>query len=763
MRFSILISLLSLTISLSAQNKSCDKALKLYEQKNYKSADKAIDKCLLETYSSKNPNILLLKSKIQLAIFNDKTLAEKYPNALKEALKYAEKAIEANQGIYAQEAFKKSNEAYFYQLIKINNKEALFSYNGNKFSKALPLFKKSIFFGMDTISMVYGADCYWQLEQWDESLNLYKKSAEIIYTAVLDSNMKVAGYQRTPFIRLCEYYINHKLYDSAYIYVKNGRAILPNDPDLNVLTYNLMRIQLEKIPPSFDYLSFTQNGLRDFPADSFLNHRENSIYIYLLNGMAEAKDNRQFDSLFTIYASSKADKSKLNQLAQIKKYDIFAGMSPIEFSLALTEYFANSSLEKAAYYAAKNYLKVKDEQALSPEKMAQYIPTLPQIKLVELTYRFYIEENPKASVITKSLSEYTSKKNKEITQYYDLLPLIRLNEMCKKHFPKIPEFTNIQKNYRLRLINESADSGDFRLARTIWIEASKLYPDQAKNLDISWKKIVTNDFKINYFGSRINLKGKTEKGVPEYSWNGIADSCKWGTISDDVILNAQQRINYFRRMAGMTEMISLTKQDNEMCMIAVLMCEANRSMSHEPNDGWRCFIPAGADALQNAILSKDANPAIAITAAMGQNHTTVGNRRWLLYPNALYMGIGTSKSYTAIKAIDESRGLDTLKYQSQFIAWPPANACPKMLVFKKWSFSIDLDLKDASVSMKDANGQMISLNQEPYAIGYGMNTIVWEPNINVATLSDDALFHITIKLKNGKTFNYTVKVIDIKL
>lgn len=763
MRLHLLLSFLFVSFALSAQNKACDKAAKAYQANNLKSADKSIDKCLKDPNSAKNPNTLLLKSKIQFAIFRDKSLSEDFPNALKDALKYAEKAIEENKTEAQKEAFKTANFDYLSQLIKINNKEALSYYNGGKYSKALPLFKKSIFFGMDTISMIYAAECYWQLDQYDECIALCKKSSEIIYMAVLDSNTRVMGYHRHPFNRLCQYYIMKKQFDSAYLYVKNGREILPNDPDLSSYTYKLMKSQLDKIPPSYDYLIAIKNGLKDFAFDSFLNHRENSIYIYLLNGMAESGEQKQFDSLFSIYAESKLEKRKSKQLATVRKFDIFAGMEKLEFTQAMMKYFSETNLEQACYSTALYYAATFEKDGKTSEGLARIIPNLPSAQIAEITYRNYLKKNPKDQAVIKSLTQYTSDLNKKTLAYVNLNPAVHLNDLSRSYNPKNIEFQAKAKQYRMQLISESADTGDFWLARILWMEASKMYPDQVKTLDEYWKKIVANDFRMNYYGSRINPAGKHEKGVPEYQWNGNADSCKWGSISDEIVLRTQQRINYFRRMAGMSEMISLAKQDNEMCMFAVLMCESNKSMTHDPNEGWRCYVPAGADALKTAILSKDGNPAIAVTAAMGQNHATVGNRRWLLYPNAMYMGIGTSKTYTAIKAIDNSRELDTNKYKSQYIAWPPANACPKMLVFKKWSFSIDLDLKGAVVTMKDAGGQNIELKQENYSEGYGLNTLVWEPNIPAASLSDGSVYHVSIKLKNGKTFNYTVKVIDVKL
>lgn len=759
--FTILLSIFA--FSVSAQNKYYQKALLAYESGKFETANKQIDKCL--EVEKDNPVVLLLKSKIMLSIFKDKSISFEYPSAMKDALKYAEKSIEATKGELSKETFKQNNLDFFKELVNLNNKEALESYNLNRFSKALPLFKKSMFFELDTQSIVCAADCYWQMGQKDESLPLFKKAAELIYTAVLDSNSKIYGYHKEPFRKLCEYYVGIEEYDSAYLFVKNGREILPNDPKLGEYTYYLMRYQLDRIPPSFDYLNAVKSGLKDFPFDSFLNHRENSIYIYLLNGMADANEQNGFDSLLKIYASTKAEKSKLKQIETVKKFDIFAGMEQMEFIGKLKHYFVLIGLKNAAYATWRseyNFSAASKTPEMMQKELLASISKEENINLSEIVFKRHLDLYPKQTDFTKGLPIYTSSKNNSGISYNHLQSLISLNDMSAQLNPKMPDFKLKAKTHRIRLISESADSGDFRLSRMVWNEAKKLYPDQSKTLDEYWIKIVKNDFVRNYYGSRINPKGKNEKNVPEYAWNGFADSCKWGSISDDIVLRVEQRINYFRRMSGLTEMISLTRQDNEYAMMAALMCEANKSMSHDPNDGWRCFIPAGADALKNAILSKDANPAIAVTAAMGQNHPTAGNRRWLLYPNAMYMGIGTSKTYTAIKAIDNSQNIDTNKYKNQYVCWPPANACPKMLVFKKWSFSLDTDLNGAVVSMKDGSGNDIELKQDAYAPGYGLNTIVWEPLLNPSAIEDGTIYHINIKLKNGKNYSYSFKVINVE-
>lgn len=747
-----------------AQDKTYEKAKKSYETGNLKAANKLIDKCLEDNSTKDNPNVLLLKSKIMYGISRDKDLREKFSGALKEAMKFAEKSVESNPTESARTAFKQENSEYLLQLVRQNNKEAIDAYNSERYAKALPLFKKSLYFAMDTQSLVYMAVCLWELNQESESIVYFRKAADMIYSAVMDSTSKVYGYYKEPFRKLGYYYFyRKKSMDTAYLYVKNGREIMPFDPELTKYTYALMKFNLDKIPPSEDYLSAVQSGLKDFPTDSFLNHRENAIYIFLLNGMATAHEQGQFDSLLAKYAASKVAKKKLKGIETIQRFDIFAGMEPAVFVERLKYYFADIGLPEASYHTA--YYHFKMQQGTQPADALsfsnQYASAEPKAQVAEILFLNLASVYPKDYAIWKNQRiAYTAKSNKTTLGYFDLVPMIRLNDASAKDAPKDPQFKARAKEYRLRLIGETSDSGDFVLARSTWKESATLYPDQAKVLDGLWRSIVEKDFRMNYFGSRINLKGKVEKGVPVYIWNGNPDSCLAGSMSREIVGRVEHRINYFRRMAGLTEEIVLDDQDNEYCQIAVMMCEANKTMSHEPNDGWRCFIPAGADALKSAILTKDPNPAIAITAAMGQNHATVGNRRWLLYPRATYMGIGTSNTFTVIKAIDQSGELDTSKYKKQFVSWPPASYCPKLLVFKKWSFTLDADLKGATVTMKDGTGNAVALKLEEVSNGYGFNTLVWEPELTLASSMD---YTVNIKLANGKNFQYKVNIIDITL
>jgi len=742
------------------QLKNYQKAEKAYLSKNYFGANKTIDKCLENPETKNNKDVFLLKSKIAFEISKNSSNSDKYPKAYKDAINFAQKALNGFSNDYEKKEYVAKHQDFFNQIIAKNKKESFDAYYQKRYGKALPLLKDNIFFNNDTQSYLFVGDCYWQMDQKIEGIPYFKIASELIYTAYSDSTMRTMGYFKEPFKKLGEYYFKKQLYDSAYLYVKKGREISPQDPFLSDLTYALTKYNLNKILPSEDYMVAVESGLRDFPSDSFLNHKQNSIYIFMLNGLAKSNEQRAFDSILLKFSDAKIAKKRLKTLALIKNYDIFAGMSKEEFIPALSNYFATYNLRDACYSTFVSSHFPRPNQTNSKIHLVNLTQEKPAI--AEIVFLKMIELNPKITSNNSERNNYTKTENKKPQPYYQLLPMIILNDQGLKSSSKDLDFRQKGIDFRLQLINEASDSADFKLARRIYYEYKKLSNLNSKQLEPLWKTILEKDFKVNYFGSRISIKGKNDPNAVEFNWNGVLDSCKPGKMSPQINLLLENRLNYFRRNAGLTEDIVFAKQDNLFAEIGAMMCEANKSLSHVPNDGWRCYIPAGVDALKDAILIKELNPAIAITAAMGQNHPTVGNRRWLLYPKSQFLGIGASKNYTIIKAIDHSRELDTNKYKNQFIAWPPENGVSKMLLFRKWSFSINQNLKEATVKMADNEGNDIELKQEIIENGYGLNTIVWEPIIKLDNYLDKEIT-ILITLENKKTYSYKTKIYDYKI
>ena len=72
------------------------------------------------------------------------------------------------------------------------------------------------------------------------------------------------------------------------------------------------------------------------------------------------------------------------------------------------------------------------------------------------------------------------------------------------------------------------------------------------------------------------------------------------------------------------------------------------------------------------------------------------------------------------------------------------------------------DMKDAKVTMM-MNKLPITLKLENVIDGYGLPTLVWTPDLDVAKLKEGDKIEVTVRLKGNKTYFYTVKPFDYQL
>lgn len=247
--------------------------------------------------------------------------------------------------------------------------------------------------------------------------------------------------------------------------------------------------------------------------------------------------------------------------------------------------------------------------------------------------------------------------------------------------------------------------------------------------------------------------------VGGYTWSGSKARCDPGTIDDDVQQKVEDRINYFRRQAGVPD-IYLDAELNSWCQKAALMMESNKSLSHTPDSRWSCYSDEGAHAARYSLLTKGATTVFAVTSFFADNNTeSVGNRRWLLYPNGLALGHGSTENACAIWASDDSGSVDTNVYKDKFVAWPPEGNLPKMMVFRYWSFSINQELKGSSVTM-EIDGKPVPLYLQEFEDARRLSTLVWEPEFNFKTITSDTKVNVTVTIPNGRRYSYIVKVMD---
>jgi uncharacterized protein YkwD len=250
---------------------------------------------------------------------------------------------------------------------------------------------------------------------------------------------------------------------------------------------------------------------------------------------------------------------------------------------------------------------------------------------------------------------------------------------------------------------------------------------------------------------------------PAANWTGSASSCMPGTVDAAFTAATLSMINFYREMAGLTD-VTFDPALNDKAQQMALMITAQNALSHSPDPSWKCYTAGGADAANHSNIALGASGADAITLYMedpGDFNQAVGHRRWLLYPDEVQMGSGSTSNANAVYVL----GPFGSNPAPEWTGWPPSGYVPSQLVYPRWSLSRDnADFSAASVTMT-VSGQPVPVTVLPVATGYGLNTVVWEPQgLSFPTGSADQTVHVAVSnvLVGGqaKTYSYDVQVIN---
>lgn len=231
-----------------------------------------------------------------------------------------------------------------------------------------------------------------------------------------------------------------------------------------------------------------------------------------------------------------------------------------------------------------------------------------------------------------------------------------------------------------------------------------------------------------------------------------SQGAKPGTQSADSLAKGTSAINFFRGLAGL-DSIALSSGQNSTAQATALMMEANRTLSHNPTNGWPCYTELGrVGAASSNLYYSDpqietvSEPVLAYMTEKTSGSTEVGHRRWLLNPETTTMGFGTTKMANAIHVI--GGGTSSTRANPDLIAFPNAGYFPHQLEPSGlWSLSSDrgIDFTNATVKVTDASGADMAAVVKPSSSGYGPNSVVFAvPGLKFS--------------QSGGEFNYTVKV-----
>lgn len=223
---------------------------------------------------------------------------------------------------------------------------------------------------------------------------------------------------------------------------------------------------------------------------------------------------------------------------------------------------------------------------------------------------------------------------------------------------------------------------------------------------------------------------------PDIGFTGNVSDCDAGTTSQDFRDSVVARINWYRRMAGLN-VVSEKPEYTVAAQNAALIMGVNRTLTHSPDRSARCYTESGYSGAANSNLFLQTIGINAIDGYIedhGDDNLQVGHRSWILNPPLGQVGIGDfltggtySVSSNALWVVDQS-GLDAVREQRGFVAWPPAGYVPADVVWPRWSFTlprVGADFRTATVTMTSHDGDRVLL--DVIARGSGPQPgIVWE-------------------------------------
>ena len=235
---------------------------------------------------------------------------------------------------------------------------------------------------------------------------------------------------------------------------------------------------------------------------------------------------------------------------------------------------------------------------------------------------------------------------------------------------------------------------------------------------------------------------------PDPEFTGDLDECVAGTTSQAYRDSELQRVNWFRRMAGL-ELAAENATYSADAQHAALMMAAEGRLTHRPGPTWECYSAQGAYGARSSNLAFTRTGIEAITAYMrddGISTTSVGHRRWVLSPYVQEIGMGDAfnspdspnrtqyHTANALFVIGALESAGRIREARDFVAWPPPGYAPAYTTWKRWSFNLygSADFSAAEVNLTSDTGvvpiEVVNRDGEDSG-GYGgidSRALVWE-------------------------------------
>ena len=392
-----------------------------------------------------------------------------------------------------------------------------------------------------------------------------------------------------PLVYFIDKFLKASKYYSAIALITEGSELHGNDAKLNFYLRKITTDIIKDMPPSKLMLDYVQEVLFYVPtAEEFLQ-KENSIYIYLIKNSITNNHWSQSDTMINQFVREKIQKNKLEQLIRIKDTDIFIEKKTENVLWKLAEYFEHYSHYKSASYVLEKYISYTTEGDQPSDTLSRW-----QV-ISDYTYQtkslpfacFILQEAilnyPLNEELLTLRSRVIAEKEVVRTSVDEQGALYRLVKDEFEYNPStevLDKLEQINSKYLGLLVSENR----FSSARQVMSELIGYFPDKDHSEQL--QLIASEDFYQNYFNTKTKGKDINGKDITPFVWNGRVGGCNQGTIDSEIQNKVVDRINYFRRNAGVPEVL-FDEATNEYCQKAALMMTANNALSHEPSKTWR--------------------------------------------------------------------------------------------------------------------------------------------------------------------------------
>ncbi|MDX5319460.1 MAG: hypothetical protein LPK45_00240, partial [Bacteroidota bacterium] len=293
----ILFLLFFTVLQTSAQEKRLLKAQELYAAEQPEKALKQIKKVLQHKETKNSPQAHLLQAKIWLALQDD----PEYPKALLDALKSAEKALRKTK---TPEELKAEESDFFQQLIDASMQAAEADLSNARFIQSDKYYSK--------LYELFGyLPAQWGQAQialaLKDSITAIRISRDLVSQLSTVENPSASLSHPGPYALLVEHQIQQKQYDSASFYAQKGFDQYPNHAAIKGLLLKSFLLFVTQSKPDLKTLELFAHMRPIFRNDSLFIHKENVLFLYLMNRYSAGDEHHIADSVLAGFVQIKND------------------------------------------------------------------------------------------------------------------------------------------------------------------------------------------------------------------------------------------------------------------------------------------------------------------------------------------------------------------------------------------------------------------------------------------------------------------------